>query len=199
MLDVQGRIDDLAARSLAGADATNRDAMVTRLTEAGDLYADALSAVGSVAVEAARVAADTAFTAATAAWISSAQPAHEAADRFARYVLGTGAPIAFVSDGSAADELLTRQTQASKALEAPGHPMHALADESQAHANAVGSAYNARPIEPHYGPPLTTPTAVFGVPPSSGVPRVSIRSYEVNVLGPLLAEADLLIAELDFT
>lgn len=198
-IDWQTRVDDLAALTLTGADDTNRDSMIARLSAAGVLYDNVRAAVGTSDIEAERAAADGAFTTAVTTWVATAQPVHERADSMTRFILGTGSPIVFASDGSAEDELVGRLSDAQKKVTSPSDPSFALADELGAHAGAVAHAYAARPKAPTYGPLLMTPRVGFGVDSAIGFPRVSIRSYEVKVLQPLVDEADILLAELAFS
>jgi len=196
-IDWQQRVDDLNALTLAGADAANRTSMNARLANEGGKYDSARTALGSGSVDAAQAAGDAAFAAATTAWATTTDPVHVSADQFGIFVI-PGSPIPFASDGSAGPALFARLTDADTALSNPAHPKAALLDELRVHTRAASQAYGQRPTAPTYGAPYTTRTYLLGGIP--GIPG-STRSYnlfefERDVLGPLVAEADLLIDEL---
>jgi hypothetical protein len=196
-LDWASRVTALNGLSLIGADDRNRDSMSSRLTGQGTAYDAARSELGPAACDAAKLAGDLAFAAASSSWATATEPVHERADACARFILGSGAPIAFLPDGSAQAALTTRMSEASTALKSTTHPKRSLAEELDAHEHAVLSAYSARPVVPTYGPPYTTRTPILGAVAVSK--DYNLHEFERDVLGPLIAEADLLLAELAFT
>jgi hypothetical protein len=198
-LDWQTPRDALNALTLSGADDRNRDNAVSNLTHRGTAYDAARADLGASGVDAAKAAGDAAFASATAAWETSTQLAHETADQFARFIVG-GSPIPFAPDASNQGALATRMDEAETALTTthPTHPKASLREELDVHQQGVASAYGARPKTPSYGPPYTTRTPILGG--ISGTTKAyNLYEYERDVLGPLIAEADLLLAELAFT
>jgi hypothetical protein len=196
-LDWTSRVTALNALVLTGADDSNRDNMVGRLTGSGEKSDAAYSFFGASTVDAAKAAGDAAFASASSAWAGSTEPTHERADAFARFIVG-GSPIPFAADASNQAALTTRMSEADAALKTPAHPKAKLAEELDAHQHAVSSAYGARPITPSYGEPYTTRTYLLGG--IVGTTRsYNLYEFERDVLGPLIAEADLLLAELAFT
>jgi hypothetical protein len=196
-LDWQSRVDDLNALTPTGADEKNRDQTVSRLTDSGTGYDTARTSLGPSTVDAAQAAGDSAHMTATSAWVASTQPAHERGDACARFILGSGSAIAFATDGSAETALLTRMSDAKKAL-TPTHPKISLKEELAAHERAVLNAYAAKPVGPTYGPPYDG-VLVPALDRYVGGKGRSIYRFEVEELGPLIAEADLLLTELAFT
>ena len=193
-IDYQARIDALDLLTLAGADAANRTSMNARLANEGGKYDSARTALGPSSVDAAQAAGDAAFASATTTWATTTQPVHDSADQFGRFIVG-GSPIVFASDGSAGPALFERLADADTALSNEAHPKHALRDELRVHTRAATQAYGQRPTAPTYGAPYTTRTYLLG-----GIPGTTrgynLFEFERDVLGPLIAEADLLIDEL---
>jgi hypothetical protein len=118
--------------------------------------------------------------------------------RAGRRFLGSGAPIPFAPDGSAQGALTTRLGEADAALKTSGHPKAKLTEELDAHQAAVGSAYSARPLVPHYSGAYVERSPLLGG--ISGTSKnYNLFEYETQVLQPLIDESNLLLEELAFS
>jgi hypothetical protein len=195
-LDWQTPRNALVAQTLTGADDTNRDVKVRELEQYGPMQDSAYAHFGPSAVNAAKATGEANFAADTASWQTSTQSIHEAADQMVRYLIG-GPSVAFWPDGSGQGPLTARMEEAEKAIAPATHPKHSLADELRTHQTTVGSAYAMRPKTPSYGEPYTSRWPGLG-----GVVGTSksynLHEFERDILGPAIADANLLIAELSF-
>ncbi|HMI84648.1 MAG TPA: hypothetical protein VK550_11170 [Polyangiaceae bacterium] len=192
MIDWNARVTSLNALTLTGVDAAARVEVIRRLNQAGGPYDAAGTSLGASSVDAAKAAGDAALTAATTAWATATQAAHEAADRCGRYVLGGGALITFVADGSNANALQARLAQAQAT-----QPKSILSAELGLHIAAVERAYNTRPTASYGAPYARTRVPELGLRRGGRTPY-DVHAYEVEVLQPVVARADALLAELVF-
>jgi hypothetical protein len=195
-LDWQTPRNALVALPLTDANDTNRDVKVRELEQYGPMQDSAYLHFGASAVDASKAAGDAAFAAATASWQTSTQSIHEAADQMVRYLIG-GPSVAFWPDGSGQGPLTARMEEAERAIAPATHPKHSLADELRTHQVTVGSSYAGRPMTPSYSGAYVERSPILGGVVGTNK-SYNLHEFERDVLGPAIADANLLLAELSF-